>query len=53
MENRFQAADLPKSVACTPGRDPPAPPVVWVAPQKVTHWTFVGHLLQAVKGPET
>ena len=51
-KDRFQAPNLPKSIACTPGRDTPAPPVIRVAPQEIAHWTFVGHLLQTVKGPE-
>jgi len=36
---------LSKSVACTPRRDTPTPPVVGVTPEKVAHWAFMGHFL--------
>ena len=55
VTRRFPAGegpDLPESVSGTPGRDSPTSSIVRVAPQKVTHRSLVGHLLQAVKCPE-
>ena len=43
---------LPERVARPSRRDPPATPVVGIAPQQVAHRPLVRHLLDPVQGPD-
>src|SRR4051794_792439 len=40
---------LAECVACTPWTDAPSTSVVWIAPEQVTHWTLMRHLLNTVQ----
>lgn len=42
----------PERVPGSPRTDSPAMPIVWVAPEQVTHRALVWHFLDPVQGPD-
>jgi hypothetical protein len=40
---------LSEGITSTTRRNTPATPIIWIRPQKITHWTFVRNFLDAVK----
>lgn len=40
---------MAKTVPCSSWRDAPSAPVIGVRPEKVADWTFMRHLLDAIK----
>lgn len=41
---------LAKRIPSTPWTYPPAAPVIWIAPQQITHRSFMRHFLNPIKG---